>query len=162
MWCLSCMSETWGSDFDYFMKIYSLMPFDAFNGSLVEHCLIYVSGLKLVTYSCIQGTRRAKSPKECALVVTGLTGDRHRSDRCRSSETTWMGDSALVPGWLGMPLYAAGWPNPYDQVTREWPNFQEKGWFGVKGNERLNTFQLINHLCVVTKFGMRLTKFLIE
>jgi hypothetical protein len=57
-----------------FMKIYSLMPFDAFNGSLVEHCLIHVARLKLVTYSRIQGTRRAKSPKECALVVIGLTG----------------------------------------------------------------------------------------
>jgi hypothetical protein len=82
------------------MKIYSLMPFNAFNGSLVEYCLIYISGLKLVTYSRIQGTRRAKSPKECALAVTGLTGDRHRSDRCRPSEAvrpvTWhlcLGDS---------------------------------------------------------------------
>jgi hypothetical protein len=25
------------------------MPFDAFNGSLVEHCLVYVAELKLVT-----------------------------------------------------------------------------------------------------------------
>jgi hypothetical protein len=56
------------------MKIYSLMPFDAFNGSLVDYCLVHVAGLKLVTYSHIQGTRRAKSPKECALAVTGLTG----------------------------------------------------------------------------------------
>jgi hypothetical protein len=47
-------------------------------------------------------------------------------------------------------------------MTRGWPNFQEEGWFGVKGYERLNTFQLINHSCVVTKFGMSLTKFLIE
>jgi hypothetical protein len=39
------------------MKIYSLMPFDAFNGSLVEHYPIHVAGFKLVTYSRIQGTR---------------------------------------------------------------------------------------------------------
>jgi hypothetical protein len=45
------------------MKIYSLMPFDAFNGSQVEYFPIHVAGLKLVTYSRIQGTRRAKSPK---------------------------------------------------------------------------------------------------
>jgi hypothetical protein len=56
------------------MKIYSLVPFDAFNDSLVEHCLVHVAGLRLVTYSHIQGTRREKSPKNCALVVTGLTG----------------------------------------------------------------------------------------
>jgi hypothetical protein len=62
------------------------MPLDAFNGSLVEHCLIHVVVLKLITYSRIQGTRRAKSPKDCALAVTGLTGDRHRSDRCWPSE----------------------------------------------------------------------------
>jgi hypothetical protein len=62
------------------------MRFDAFNGSLVEHCLVYIAGLELVTYSRIQGTRRAKSPQEYALEVTGLTGDRHRSDRCRPSE----------------------------------------------------------------------------
>jgi hypothetical protein len=76
-----------------FVKSYSLMPFDAFNGSLVEHCLVYVAGLKLVTYPHIQGTRRAKSPNKCALEDTGLTGDRHRSDRCRPSEVvgrmTW-------------------------------------------------------------------------
>jgi hypothetical protein len=154
MWHLSCMSETWGSDFDYFMKIYSLTPFDAFNGSLLEHCLVHVAGLRLVTYSHIQGTRRAKSPKNCALVVTGLTG----ADPVK----LLAGDPAPVPGWPGSPLYAAGWPGPYGRVTRGWLNFREKGWFGVKGYERLNTFHLINYLCLVTKFGMSLTKFLIE
>jgi hypothetical protein len=69
------------------MKIYSLIPFDAFNVALVEHCLDYVAGLELVTYSHIQGTRREKSPNKCALAVTGLTGDTHRSDRCRPNET---------------------------------------------------------------------------
>jgi hypothetical protein len=33
---------------------------------------------------------------------------------------------------------------------------------GVKGYERLNSIQLTNCSCVVTKFGMSLTKFLIE
>jgi hypothetical protein len=56
------------------MKIYSLMPFDAFNGSLVEYCPIHVEGFKLVTHSRIQGKRKEKSPKRCELVVTGLTG----------------------------------------------------------------------------------------
>jgi hypothetical protein len=45
------------------MNFYSLTPFDAFNGSLVEHCPIHVEGFKSVTYSRIQGTRREKSPK---------------------------------------------------------------------------------------------------
>jgi hypothetical protein len=57
------------------MKIYSLMPFDAFNGSLVEYCPIHVGGFKLVTHSPIQGKRKEKSPRRCELVVTGLTGD---------------------------------------------------------------------------------------
>jgi hypothetical protein len=70
------------------MKIYSLMPFDAFNGSLVEYCPIHVAGFKIVTHSRIQGKRKEKSPKRCELVVTGLTGDRHRSDRCKPSKGT--------------------------------------------------------------------------
>jgi hypothetical protein len=45
------------------MKIYSLMPFDAFNGSLVEQCLIHVVGFKVVTHSLIQGKGKEKSPK---------------------------------------------------------------------------------------------------
>jgi hypothetical protein len=64
-----------------FMKIYSLMSFDAFNGSLVEHCPIHVAGLKSVTHSRIQGTTRAKSPKVVnwwspvwPVTSTGLTG----------------------------------------------------------------------------------------
>jgi hypothetical protein len=59
------------------------MPFDAFNGSLVEQCLIYVAGIKSMTHPLVQGKRKAKSPKMRKLVVTGLTGDMHRSDRCR-------------------------------------------------------------------------------
>jgi hypothetical protein len=173
MWCFSWNSETWGSDFDYFVKFHSLIPFDAFNGSLVEQCLIHVSGFKVVTHSRIQGKGKEKSPKRCELVVTGLTGDRHQSDGCQRSKCTWVGDPAPVPGWPGTPLYAAGWPDSYDRVTRSWPdsydrvtrswpNFQGEGLFSVKGYERLNTFQLINHSCVMTKFGMSLTKFLIE
>jgi hypothetical protein len=46
------------------MKIYYLMPFDAFNGSLVEYCPIHVAGFKLVTHSRIQGKRKKKSPKK--------------------------------------------------------------------------------------------------
>jgi hypothetical protein len=45
------------------MKIYSLMPFDAFNGSLVEQCLILVAGFNLVIHSIIQGKGKEKSPK---------------------------------------------------------------------------------------------------
>jgi hypothetical protein len=90
----------------------------------------------------------------CALVVTGLTG--------AGPVKLLAGDPAPVPGWSGTPLYAARWPDTYGRVTQGWPNFQEKGWFAVKGYERLNTFQLTNQLCVVTKFGMSLTKFLIE
>jgi hypothetical protein len=45
-------------------------------------------GFKLVTHSRIQGKRKEKSPKRCGLVVTGPTGDRHRSDRCKPSKST--------------------------------------------------------------------------
>jgi hypothetical protein len=88
------------------------------------------------------------------VTCTGLTG-------ADPSEAVsgWPGTCARVTGTL---LYAAGWPDPYGRVTRGWPNFQEKGWFGVKGYEGLNTFQLINHLYVVTKLVMSLTKILIE
>jgi hypothetical protein len=76
-----------------------------------------------------------------------------------------VGDPARVPGWPGWPgaaLYAAGWPDKSARVTRGCPNHQGEGWFGVEGYERLNTFQLKNHSCVVTKFGMSLTKFSTE
>jgi hypothetical protein len=66
------------------------MPFDAFNGSLVEHFLVYGAGFKFVTYSHIQGTRREKSPRNCALVVTGLTG--------AGLVKLLVGDPAPVPG----------------------------------------------------------------
>jgi hypothetical protein len=151
MWRLSCMSETWGSDFDYFMKIYSLMTFDAFNGSLVEHCLVYVTGLKLVTYSCIQATRRAKSPKECAMVVTGLTGDRHQSDRCRPVKTFsgWPVTCARVTRYASVCCRVTLWPGD--------PGLTQLSIKGVIWCQRLwelNTFQLINHLCVVTVGGV--------
>jgi hypothetical protein len=50
------------------------MPFDAFNGSLVEQCPIHVAGFKLGTHPRIQGKRKAKSPEEYTPGVTGLTG----------------------------------------------------------------------------------------
>jgi hypothetical protein len=56
------------------MKIYSVIPFNAFNGSLVEQGLILVAEFKLVIHSLIQGKGKEKSPKWCQLVVTGLTG----------------------------------------------------------------------------------------
>jgi hypothetical protein len=90
------------------------MPFDAFNGSLVELCLVHVARLKLVTYSHIQGTRRAKSPKECALAVTSLTGDGHRSNRCRPSEA--------VGGWPGTCARVTRYASVCCRVTRPlWP-----------------------------------------
>jgi hypothetical protein len=135
-----------------FMKIYFLMPFDAFNGSLVEQCLILVAGFKLVIHSLTQGKGKEKSPKRCQAVVTSLTGDRHRSDRCQCSQHIWVGDLARVPGWPGAALCAAGWPDTSAQVTRGCPNHQGEVWFGVEGYERLSTCQLSNHSCVVTKF----------
>jgi hypothetical protein len=117
MWCFSCKSEPWGSDFDYFVKFHSLMPFDAFNGSLVEQCLIYVAGIKLVTHPLVQVKRKAKLPKRCKLVITGLTGDRHRSDRCRPQWSYWRVTRHLCPGdpvrlcmLQGDPTPMAGWP----------------------------------------------------
>jgi hypothetical protein len=90
------------------------MPFDAFNGSLVEHCLVCVARLKVVTCPHIQGTRRVKSPKECALAVTGLTGDRHRSDRCRSSEAIGRVTRHLCPGDLVRLCVMQGDPTPME------------------------------------------------
>jgi hypothetical protein len=80
------------------MKIYFLMPFDTFNGSLVEQCLILVAGFKLVIHSLTQGKGEEKSSKWCQAVVTGLTGDRHQSDRCQRSLHILVGDPARVPG----------------------------------------------------------------
>jgi hypothetical protein len=117
---------------------------------------------QITKISRIQGTRRAKLLEEWKLEVIGLTGDMHRSDWCRPSKNSWVGDPAPMHRWPGTPLYAAGWPDPYGWVTRGWPNFIGKWWFEVKDYERLNTLQLMNLLCVVTKFEMSLTKFLTE
>jgi hypothetical protein len=35
---------------------------------------------------------RQNHQKGCDLVVTGLTGDRHQSDRCKRSKSIWVGD----------------------------------------------------------------------
>jgi hypothetical protein len=56
------------------MKIYFLMPFDAFNGSLVEQCLILGAGFKLVIHSLTQGKGKEKITKM-------VSGGGHRSDR---------------------------------------------------------------------------------
>jgi hypothetical protein len=153
MWHLSCMSETWGSDFDYFVKIYSLIPFDAFNGSLAEHCLVYVAGLKLVTCPHIQGTRRVKSPNKSALEVTGLTSDRHRSDRCRPSEaigrvTRYTSVCCRVtrPLWSGDPELT--------QLSRKRVIWRQRLWE--------TQHILINKSFMCCDHGMSLTKFLIE
>jgi hypothetical protein len=56
------------------MKIYFLMPFDAFNGSLVEQYLILVAGFKLVVHSLTQEKGKEKSPKKVSTCG-------HQSDR---------------------------------------------------------------------------------
>jgi hypothetical protein len=96
------------------MKIYSLMPFDVFNSSLVEHCLIYVAGLELVTHSHIQGTRRAKSPNTCALEVTDLIGDRHQFDQCQPSEVVGRVTRNQCPGDPVRLCVLQGDPTPMD------------------------------------------------
>jgi hypothetical protein len=47
------------------MQKYSLLPFDTFNSSPVEHCLVSIEDLKLVMCSQSKGTRREKSQKMC-------------------------------------------------------------------------------------------------
>jgi hypothetical protein len=138
------------------------MSFDTFNGSLVEHCLVYVAGLELVTNSNIEGTRRAKSSNKCTLMVTGLTGDMHRSDRCRPSVAVGRVTRHLCPGDPVRLCVLQVDPTPIAGWLGSEPLFKKKGWFDVNGNERLDTSQLINHLCVVTKFVMSLTQFLIK
>jgi hypothetical protein len=100
MWSSSCMSKAWGGDFDYFfMKIYFLMPFDAFNGSLVEQYLILGCRTEISDTLTHSRKREGKITKMDQVVVTGLTGDRHRSDRCQRSKWNlggWPGTSARV------------------------------------------------------------------
>jgi hypothetical protein len=88
------------------------MSFDAFNGSLVEHCLVYIAGLELLTYLHNQGTRRAKSLNECALAVTGLTGDRHPFDRCRPNEAVGRVTQHLCLGDRVHLCVLQGYPTP--------------------------------------------------
>jgi hypothetical protein len=101
MWRFFCKSETWGSDFDYFVKFFSLMPFDAFNGSLVEQCPIHVAGFKLGTHPHIRGKRKAKSPKR-------MWFGGHRSDR-------WQ-----APVWpvSTQQIHLGGWPDTNARVTQ--------------------------------------------
>jgi hypothetical protein len=82
-----------------FMKIYSLMPFDAFNGSLVEQCLILGCRTEISDTFTHSRKREGKITKMGQVVVTGLTGDMHRSDRCQRSQwnlSGWPGTSARV------------------------------------------------------------------
>jgi hypothetical protein len=88
------------------------MPLDVFNGSLVEHFLVYVVETNLVTHSHNQGIRRAESRNKCTLVVTGLIGDTHWSDRCRHSEADGRVTRHLCPGDPVHPCVLQGDPTP--------------------------------------------------
>jgi hypothetical protein len=98
-----------------------------------------------VIHSLTQGKGKEKITKM-------VSGGGHRSDRWQRSKCKLVGDPAQVSGWPDTPLYAAGWPGTSARVTRGCPNPQEEGRFGVEGYEKLNTCQLTNHSCVVTKF----------
>jgi hypothetical protein len=74
-----------------FMKIYSLMPFDAFNGSLVEQCLILGCRTEISNTFTHSRKREGKITKMGQVVVTGLTG-------ANAASATWAGDPARVPG----------------------------------------------------------------
>ena len=131
----------------HFHKNYSLIPFDAFNGSLVEHVSCDPQKIILELFEQGYSTRRAKSSKETwqgspiwPVTGTGLTGAWRR--------VTWR----LFAGWPSSSLYHDGWPSLRRRVT--WPEAVEKyfWWSSVNGNEMLDTFKLINHLCVMTKY----------
>jgi hypothetical protein len=77
------------------------MPFDALNGSLVEQCPIHVAGFKLGTHPRIR-KRGQNHQKGCDLVVTSLTGDKHRSDRCQHNKSIWVGDPTPMTGQPGV------------------------------------------------------------
>jgi hypothetical protein len=69
----------------------------------------------LVTYSHNQGTTSAESSNKGTLAVTGLTADRHRSDRCRPSEVDrrvtrllCLGDPVCLCMLQGDPIAKAG------------------------------------------------------
>jgi hypothetical protein len=114
MWRFSCKSETWGSDFDHFVKFYSLVSFDAFNGSLVEQCLIHLAGLKLGHIHAFkekgrQNHRRSihRGSPVWPVTGTGLTG---------------AGPSEAVGGWPGTCARVARYASVCCRVTRLlWP-----------------------------------------
>jgi hypothetical protein len=124
MWHISCTNETWGSHFDFGIKIYPLMPFDAFNGSLVEDCLI--SDFRLHIGDVFTQPRDKKGR-----ITKRVSSGGHRSDRRQPFELG-AGDPTPLPGWPGASLSADRWPDTYDRVTREWTVFHKKWWFGIE------------------------------
>jgi hypothetical protein len=100
-------------------------------------------------------TRRVKITKE-------VTIEGHRSDRwqCRPFESNGRVTRPLCPGDPVRLYLLSGDLTP---IAR-WPGtlFHGEWCFGIVGNEILDTFELTNYLCVLTKFEMSLTKFLIE
>jgi hypothetical protein len=146
----------------FFMKIYFLMPFDTFNGSLVEQYLILGCRSEISDTFTHSRKREGKITKMGQRVVTGLTGDRHRSDRCQRSQKLervtrhkcpgdpvrlWMlqGDPAWVPGWPGVVQTLKMKGDMASKVMRSWTH---------------DNYQII---CVLwPSFGMSLNMFLIE
>jgi hypothetical protein len=74
-----------------FMKIYSLMPFDALNGSLVGQCLILGCKTEISDTFTHSRKREGKITKMGQVVVTGLIGDN-------AASANLAGDPAQVPG----------------------------------------------------------------
>jgi hypothetical protein len=109
----------------FFLKIYLLMPFDAFNGSLVEQCLILGCRSEISDTFTHSRKREGKITKMGQGVVTGLTGDRHRSDRCQRNK--WN-----LGRWPGTGTRVTRYASVCCRVTRGCPDPQEEGWFGVK------------------------------
>jgi hypothetical protein len=102
---------------DYFVKFHSLIPFDAFNGSLVEQCLIHLAGFKLVIHSRIQGKGKENHQKGVnwwspvwPVTSTGLTGVNAASAFGWVTRHLCPGDPVRLCMLQGDPTPMAGWP----------------------------------------------------
>jgi hypothetical protein len=121
MWHLSCMSETWGSDFDIFMEICSLMPFNWLSSRALP-CLCYRTWTRnMFTHS------RHKKGKITKRGVHWWSPVRPAHSRHKKGKITKRGVHWWSPVWpvTGTGLTGAGpvsqmggWPDSCAWVTR--------------------------------------------
>jgi hypothetical protein len=146
-----------------FMKFYLLMPFDAFNGSLVGQCLKLDCRTEISDSFTHSRKREGKITKMGQGVVTGLTGDMHRSDRCQCNQCNlgrWPGTGARVTRYASECCRVTRHECPGDpglsKLSRRRVIWRQRLW-GAKTHV---IYQIIRVLW--PSFGMSLNMFLIE